>query len=44
LFGGEVRVFHKYETAEITQSKPLDILFRFFDSNKITLDDIKKAL
>lgn len=42
LFGGGVRAFHKYETAEVTQSKPLDILFRLIDSNKITLEDIKQ--
>jgi HTH-type transcriptional regulator/antitoxin MqsA len=44
LFGGGLRAFHKYETAQITQSKSLDILFRLIDSNKITLDDIKKAI
>ena len=43
LFGGGIRAFHKYETAEITQSKPLDILFRLIDSNKITLEDVKQA-
>ncbi len=43
IFGGGVRAFHKYENAEVTQSKPLDILFRLIDSNKITLDDIKQV-
>ena len=41
IFGGGIRAFHKYETAEITQSKPLDILFRLIDSDKISFDDIK---
>lgn len=43
LFGGGVRAFHKYETAEINQSKPLDILLRLIDMKKITLEDIKKV-
>ena len=43
LFGGGIRSFHKYEAAEATQSKPLDILLRLIDLNKITLDDIKKV-
>lgn len=43
LFGGGVRAFYKYETAEITQSKPLDILFRLLDQKKISLDDIKNV-
>ena len=43
IFGGGLRAFHKYETAEITQSKPLDILLRLIDADKITLEDIKKA-
>lgn len=41
IFGGGIRAFHKYESAEVTQSKPLDILFRLIDSNKISLDDIR---
>jgi len=44
LFGGGIRSFHKYETAEITQSKPLDILFRLIDQKKISLDDIKQVV
>ncbi|MEA1983011.1 MAG: type II toxin-antitoxin system MqsA family antitoxin [Campylobacterota bacterium] len=43
IFGGGIRAFHKYETAEVTQSKPLDILFRLIDSNTISFDDIKKV-
>ncbi|WP_294960798.1 type II toxin-antitoxin system MqsA family antitoxin [Sulfurimonas sp.] len=43
IFGGGIRAFHKYETAEVTQSKPLDILFRLIDSNKISFDDIKRV-
>jgi len=43
IFGGGIRAFHKYETAEVTQSKPLDILFRLIDSNKISFDDIKSV-
>lgn len=43
LFGGGVHAFYKYETAEITQSKPLDILFRLLDQKKISLDDIKQV-
>jgi HTH-type transcriptional regulator/antitoxin MqsA len=41
LFGGGVRAFHKYETAEATQSKPLDILLRLVAAKKISLDDVK---
>lgn len=43
IFGGGIRAFHKYETAEATQSKPLDILLRLIDNNKISLDDIKRV-
>jgi len=43
IFGGGIRAFHKYETAEVTQSKPLDILFRLIDSDKISFDDIKSV-
>ena len=43
VFGGGIRAFHKYETAEVTQSKPLDILFRLIDSNTISFDDIKRV-
>lgn len=43
IFGGGIRAFHKYETAEVTQSKPLDILFRLIDSNKISFDDVKRV-
>ncbi len=43
IFGGGIRAFHKYETAEVTQSKPLDILFRLIDDNKISFDDIKSV-
>ncbi len=43
LFGGGIRAFYKYETAETTQSKPLDILLRLIDLEKITIDDIKRA-
>jgi len=43
IFGGGIRAFHKYETAETTQSKPLDILFRLIDTNKISFDDIKRV-
>jgi len=41
IFGGGIRAFHKYESAEVTQSKPLDILFRLMDLDKISLDDIR---
>jgi len=43
LFGGGIRAFHKYETAEATQSKPLDVLLRLIDSNKISLDDVRRV-
>ena len=43
LFGGGIRAFHKYETGENIQSKPLDILLRLIDSNKISINDIKFA-
>ena len=43
VFGGGIRAFHKYETAEVTQSKPLDILLRLIDSNKISFEDIKRV-
>ena len=43
VFGGGIRAFHKYETAESTQSKPLDILLRLIDSNKISFDDVKSV-
>ena len=41
FFGGGTRAFHKYETGEINQSKPLDILFRLFDQNRISINDLK---
>ena len=43
LFGGGIRAFYKYETAETTQSKPLDILLRLTDLEKITIDDVKRV-
>ena len=43
IFGGGIRAFHKYETAETTQSKPLNILFRLIDTNKISFEDIKRV-
>ena len=43
IFGGGIRAFHKHETAEVTQSKPLDILLRLIDNNKISFDDIKSV-
>ena len=42
FFGGGKRAFHKYETGEINQSKPLDILFRLLDKNKISINDLTK--
>ena len=41
LFGGGVRAFHKYETGENAQSKPLDILLKLIDSGKLSIDDIQ---
>ena len=41
LFGGGARAFHKYETGEYTQSKPLDILLKLIDNGKVSVDDIK---
>ncbi len=43
LFGGGIRSFSKYETAQITQSKPLDILLRLIDQEKISIDDIRQV-
>lgn len=43
IFGGGVRAFHKYESAEVTQSKPLDILFRLIDEGRVSIDDIKRV-
>lgn len=40
IFGGGVNAFSKYERGEAIQSKPLDLLFRLLDSNKISLSDI----
>jgi len=33
LFGGGIRAFHKYETGENAQSKPLDILLKLIVEN-----------
>ena len=41
LFGGGIRAFHKYETGENTQGKPLDILLKLIDKGKISMDDIQ---
>ena len=41
IFGGGVRAFHKYETGENTQSRPLDILLKLIDRGKVTIDDIE---
>ncbi len=41
LFGGGIRAFHKYETGENAQSKPLDILLKLIDSGKLSMDDIQ---
>lgn len=42
LFGGGIRAFHKYETGDNIQSKPLDILLKLIDMKKISIDDIKQ--
>ena len=41
LFGGGIRAFHKYETGENAQSKPLDILLKLIDRGKVSMDDIQ---
>ena len=41
IFGGGVRAFHKYETGENAQSKPLDILLKLIDRGKLSMDDIQ---
>ena len=41
FFGGGIRAFHKYETGENAQSKPLDILLKLMDSGKLSMDDIQ---
>ena len=41
LFGGGIRAFHKYETGENAQSKPLDILLKLIDNGKLSMDDIQ---
>ncbi len=41
LFGGGIRAFHKYETGENAQSKPLDILLKLIDNGKLSMDDIR---
>lgn len=41
IFGGGERSFYKYETGEVTQNKPLDLLLRLFDKEKISLSDLK---
>lgn len=42
LFGGGIRAFHKYETGENTQSRPLDLLLKLMDSGKISVDDLQR--
>ena len=41
IFGGGVRAFHKYETGENIQSRPLDILLKLLNSGKVTIDDMQ---
>jgi len=43
LFGGGIRAFHKYETGENAQSKPLDILLKLMDSGKVSLEDLQRV-
>ena len=43
LFGGGVRAFHKYETGENAQSRPLDILLKLMDSGKVSVDDLQSV-
>ena len=43
LFGGGIRAFHKYETGENAQSRPLDILLKLMDSGKISVDDLQRV-
>lgn len=43
LFGGGIRAFHKYETGENAQSRPLDILLKLMDSGKISMDDLQRV-
>lgn len=41
IFGGGVRAFHKYETGENIQSRPLDILLKLLNSGKVTMEDMQ---
>jgi HTH-type transcriptional regulator/antitoxin MqsA len=43
IFGGGIRAFHKYETGESIQSRPLDILLRLIDRGKVSLDEIREV-
>jgi HTH-type transcriptional regulator/antitoxin MqsA len=43
LFGGGIRAFHKYESGENAQSRPLDILLKLMDSGKVSLDDLQRV-
>jgi len=43
IFGGGIRAFHKYETGESIQSRPLDILLRLVDRGKVSLDEVREV-
>ena len=40
LFGGGIRAFYKYESGEINQTKPVDLLLRLLDRGKIKIEDL----
>lgn len=40
LFGGGVRAFHKYETGEVIQSRPLDLVLRLLDTGRVDVNTL----
>ncbi len=43
IFGGGVRAFHKYETGEVIQSKPLDIVLKLLKQGIVDLNKIENV-
>lgn len=43
IFGGGVRAFHKYETGEVIQSKPLDIVLKLLKQGIVDLGKIESV-
>ena len=43
IFGGGIRAFHKYESGENAQSRPLDMLLKLIGNGKVSMEDLSSV-